>query len=104
MPRQTGLVGLFNRRNRPQATTAREVHAALLAAIVDQRLPPATKLGEEALVEVFNMSRRQVSTALDRLSWEGLVVRVANRGASSRAGTSRTSPYSSSNIPPTRTG
>ncbi len=81
MKRQNGLVGVFNQRNRPPATTARDIHAALLGAIVDQRLLPGTKLGEDMLVEVFNLGRRHVSAALEQLSWEGLVVRLPHRGA-----------------------
>jgi DNA-binding GntR family transcriptional regulator len=81
MLRQNGLVGIFNARNRPPAHNAADIHDAVLTAIVDQRLPPATKLGEEALVEVFNLGRRLVSAALDQLSWEGLVTRLPNRGA-----------------------
>ncbi len=79
--RQNGLVGVFNQTNRPSATTAQDIHAALLGAIVDQRLLPGAKLGEEMLVEVFNLGRRQVSSALDQLTWEGLVTRLPHRGA-----------------------
>lgn len=79
--RQNKLVGILNSRNRPAAASARDIHDLLLHAIVVQDLPPKTKLGEEMLVEIFNLGRRHVSAALDQLTWERLVTRVPNRGA-----------------------
>ncbi|MGI4802909.1 MAG: GntR family transcriptional regulator [Janthinobacterium lividum] len=81
MPGQERLIGVFNRWNRPPAASASDIHDALLDAIVVQDLPPGTKLGEELLVEIFDLSRRHASAALDRLGWEGLVTRLPNRGA-----------------------
>lgn len=78
---QDKLIGLFNRWNRPPARSANDIHDAVLAAIVVQDLPPGTKLGEEMLVEIFDLSRRHAAAALDRLGWEGLVTRLPNRGA-----------------------
>lgn len=78
---QERLIGVFNRWNRPPAASAGDIHDALLDAIVVQDLPPGTKLGEELLVEIFDLSRRHASAALDRLGWEGLVTRLPNRGA-----------------------
>ena len=57
------------------------MHEHLLAAIVDQRLPPGTKLTEADLVETFNLGRRVVGEVLHRLAWEGLVTLLPNRGA-----------------------
>lgn len=78
---QERLIGVFNRWNRPSAASASDIHDALLDAIVVQDLPPGTKLGEELLVEIFDLSRRHASAALDRLGWERLVTRLPNRGA-----------------------
>ena len=50
-------------------------------AIVDQRLAPGTKLAEEALADLFSVSRTTVRAALQRLSAEGLVIIKPNRGA-----------------------
>jgi DNA-binding GntR family transcriptional regulator len=82
MTQQKGrLVGVMNARNRPKVETADEVYAHLFGAIVDQRLLPGAKLTEMALMEAFNVSRRLIGVALQRLTWEGLVVTFANRGA-----------------------
>lgn len=78
---QERLIGVFNRWNRPPAASASDIHDVLLEAIVVQDLPPGTKLGEEMLVEIFDLGRRHASAALDQLGWEGLVTRLPNRGA-----------------------
>lgn len=78
---QGRLVGVVNSRNRPRARDAAGMHAHLLAAIVDQRLPPGTRLTEADLAETFDLGRRVVGEVLHRLSWEGLVTLRPNRGA-----------------------
>jgi DNA-binding GntR family transcriptional regulator len=75
------MVGVMNARNRPKVETAEDAYAHLFQAIVDQRLLPGTKLTELALVEAFGVSRRAVGEALQRLTWEKLVVVFPNRGA-----------------------
>lgn len=74
------LVGVVGTQNRPRATSPEDVHAHLFGAIVDQRLPPGTKLTEAMLVETFDLGRRAIGEALKRLCWEGLCVAAANRG------------------------
>ena len=64
-----------------RSKTADDVYAHLFGAIVDQRLLPGPKLTEMALMEAFNVSRRLIGVALQRLTWEGLVVTFPNRGA-----------------------
>ena len=81
MGRHDRLVGIFNSRTRPAATSAKDIHDALLNAIIVQDLLPGARLGEEMLVEVFNLGRRHVSAALSQLAWEGLVTHLPNRGA-----------------------
>ena len=44
MRRQERLVGVFNGWNRPQAASAKDIHDALLDAIVVQDLPPVDEL------------------------------------------------------------
>ena len=67
-------------------TTARAsedaVFKTLHDAILSRRLAPGTRLREMRLGEIFGASRRAVRKALDRLSFEGLVVHEPNRGAS----------------------
>jgi DNA-binding GntR family transcriptional regulator len=75
------LVGLSNAFNRPKADTLDEVYEHIFASIVDQRLPPGTKLNELTLCEIFNVGRRQIAQVLVRLSHDKLAVLHANRGA-----------------------
>jgi DNA-binding GntR family transcriptional regulator len=53
----------------------------ILGAILEHRLPPGTKLGEEKLAAVFGVSRTQVRQALARLTHDRIVTLIANRGA-----------------------
>jgi DNA-binding GntR family transcriptional regulator len=55
--------------------------AKLRAAVSSGRLPPGTKLPEEALSDSFSASRVQVRAALQRLGHEGLLDLQRNRGA-----------------------
>ncbi|MEZ8786431.1 GntR family transcriptional regulator [Vibrio splendidus] len=57
------------------------VYCHIFDAILEQRLPPATKLSEEALAEIFSVSRTIIRRALLRLSLEQVVVIRPNRGA-----------------------
>ncbi len=75
------LVGLSNALNRPRADGLDQVYDHIFASIVDQRLPPGTKLNELTLCEIFNIGRRQIAQVLSRLSYDRLVTLHANRGA-----------------------
>lgn len=57
------------------------IYAGLFAAIVDQRLPPGTRLNELELTRVYGCGRRHTETALARLGFEGLVEFLPQRGA-----------------------
>ncbi|MEJ2765212.1 GntR family transcriptional regulator [Photobacterium sp. MCCC 1A19761] len=57
------------------------VYCHIFDAILEQRLPPATKLNEEALAEIFGVSRTIIRRALLRLSLEQVVDIRPNRGA-----------------------
>lgn len=57
------------------------VARALVEAIVEQRLAPATKLVEDELGQIFGVSRTIVRAALQDLAKEGLVDVRPNRGA-----------------------
>ncbi|WP_297772433.1 GntR family transcriptional regulator [uncultured Roseovarius sp.] len=54
---------------------------ALSQAIHEHRLVPGTKLGEDELSDIFNVSRTVVRSALQALSHEELVELRRNRGA-----------------------
>src|SRR5437762_3485817 len=57
------------------------IYQRILGAILEHRLPPGTKLGEERLAAVFGVSRTQVRQALARLTHDRIVTLFANRGA-----------------------
>ena len=50
-------------------------------AIADRRLPPGTKLVEEGLAEIFEVSRARVRKVLQRLAHDKMVTLEPNRGA-----------------------
>lgn len=57
------------------------IHARLQNAILEHRLPPGTKLGEDRLAEIFGASRARVRQVLTRLAHEQLVEIFPQRGA-----------------------
>ena len=57
------------------------IHQRVLLAIVEHRLPPGTKLGEERLAQVFGVSRTQIRQVLERLAHDSIVTVQPNRGA-----------------------
>ncbi|MEO0402913.1 MAG: GntR family transcriptional regulator [Pseudomonadota bacterium] len=65
----------------PKTTTDQSITAALSRAIHEHKLPPGTKLGEDELAEIYNVSRTLVRTALRTLAHEQLVEIRRNRGA-----------------------
>jgi DNA-binding GntR family transcriptional regulator len=58
-----------------------DIYDRLLSAIFEHRLPPGTKLGEEALAAIFGVSRARIRRVLPRLAHEGVVALEPNRGA-----------------------
>jgi len=58
-----------------------KMYASIVAAITEHRLAPGTRLREERLAELFDVSRTQVRPVLQRLAHEGLVERQPRRGA-----------------------
>ena len=61
--------------------TADAIHTEIFDAIVEQRLPPGTKLGEKALCEIFGVSRTLIRRVLQRLANEHMVASQPHRGA-----------------------
>jgi DNA-binding GntR family transcriptional regulator len=66
-------------RRQPASTDT--IVARITNALVEQRLPPGTKLGEVALGEVFGVSRTKIRQALIRLAQDKLVTLLPARGA-----------------------
>lgn len=58
-----------------------EIHDAILLAVVEQRLPPGTKLPEDRVAAHFAVSRTLVRGALRSLAQDGIVVLARHRGA-----------------------
>ncbi|MDP2573545.1 GntR family transcriptional regulator [Vibrio penaeicida] len=65
----------------PGLTQDDVVYGHIFDAILEQRLPPSTKLSEEALADIFGVSRTIIRRALHRLSIEQVVDIRPNRGA-----------------------
>lgn len=57
------------------------IHRDIVRAILEQRLGPGTKLGEDEVGAIYGVSRTIVRAALQSLAHEGIVVIEKNRGA-----------------------
>ncbi|PDS75962.1 GntR family transcriptional regulator [Rhizobium sp. L43] len=62
-------------------TSAQLIRDSIREAIVERRLSPGTKLSENDVGNLFNVSRTLARAALQALSYEGLVSVEKNRGA-----------------------
>lgn len=62
-------------------TTSNTIYAHIFDAILEHRLAPGTKLSEEALGEIFGVSRTIIRRELSQLAHEGVVSIRPNRGA-----------------------
>ncbi|GHK51495.1 hypothetical protein KPZU09_12310 [Klebsiella pneumoniae] len=76
----------MNNEHRLQAAPALQdkdesIYRALMTAIVEHQLPPGSKLPEEALAEVFAVSRTGIRKVLQRLAAVQLVTLTPKRGA-----------------------
>lgn len=90
-PRAAPVAAVRARRPAPEAATRAPakphlpsvdaIHQRMLVAIVEHRLPPGTKLGEEKLAKVFGVSRTQIRQVIERLAHDSIVTVHANRGA-----------------------
>ena len=58
-----------------------EIVERIFEAIIDQRLPPGTKLSEAALCEAFGVGRMRIRQSLLLLASREVVVLMPNRGA-----------------------
>lgn len=62
-------------------TRAEMIHRDIVRAILEQRLGPGTKLGEDEVGAIYGVSRTIVRAALQSLAHEGIVLIEKNRGA-----------------------
>ena len=61
--------------------SSEEIAADIAAAIIERRLPPGTKLKEEALAGVYSVSRTKIRAALLMLSKDELIDIIPEKGA-----------------------
>ena len=61
--------------------TVDEIYERIYVAILEHRLQPGTKLGEEKMAEIFGVSRARVREVLARLAHEQIVELYPQRGA-----------------------
>lgn len=58
-----------------------DIYEKIYIAILEHRLHPGTKLGEERLAKIFNVSRARVREVLTRLAHEQIIDLYPQRGA-----------------------
>ncbi len=68
-----------NRQDREKSVD--DIYERIYVAILEHRLQPGTKLGEERMAEIFGVSRARVREVLARLAHEQIVELYPQRGA-----------------------
>ncbi|MFC0139914.1 GntR family transcriptional regulator [Erwinia mallotivora] len=76
MKSETGLIAASDLTDKDEP-----IYQALLTAIVEQQLPPGSKLPEEPLAEIFGISRTGIRKVLQRLAAVQMIVLTPKRGA-----------------------
>ena len=79
MPRSARKAPTLVRVGRDNAND--EIHERIVGAILEHRLRPGTKLGEDKLAGIFNVSRARVREVLARMAHEQIVDLYPQRGA-----------------------
>lgn len=64
-----------------QASAESKMYSDIYASVMEHRLPPQTKLTEQALCEIYGLARHKVRAVLAQLASDGLVDLEPNRGA-----------------------
>ena len=79
----TGVISksLRLRRNGANGANVDDVYEQIWSAIIDNSLPPETRLVEERLCEIFGLGRTRLRQVLQRLAHERVVTLMPNRGA-----------------------
>lgn len=78
---QTNSADRVRRPTRDETPKAELIRRAIVDAILEHRLMPGTKLGEDEIGSLWGVSRTIVRSVLQRLAHEGIVVIEKNRGA-----------------------
>ncbi|WP_282606451.1 GntR family transcriptional regulator [Pelagibius sp. Alg239-R121] len=68
-------------RGRKAGFSEDQIYGQIFDAIIEQRLAPDTRLAEDKLCDIFNVSRTVVRKILQRLAYEKIVQIRPNRGA-----------------------
>ena len=63
------------------AHSVEAIYERIYVAIQEHRLFPETKLGEDRLAGIFDVSRARIREVLSRLAYEGIVELIPQRGA-----------------------
>jgi DNA-binding GntR family transcriptional regulator len=74
-------VTTFRRGKRTNGANGDGVYEQIWSAIIDNSLPPETRLVEERLCEIFGLGRARLRQVLQRLAHERVVTLMPNRGA-----------------------
>ena len=67
-------------KRRRRAPSVDSIYERILNAVMEHRLPPGTKLIEEKLAGVFEVSRTKIRQVLARLAHDGVATVYPNRG------------------------
>ncbi len=68
-------------RSRKAGFSEDQIYGQIFDAIIEQRLAPDTRLAEDKLCDIFNVSRTVIRKILQRLAYEKIVQIRPNRGA-----------------------
>lgn len=68
-------------RGRKAGFSDDQIYGQIFDAIIEQRLAPDTRLAEDKLCDIFNVSRTVIRKILQRLAYEKIVQIRPNRGA-----------------------
>ncbi len=80
-PRSSPRKSATATRRLERENTNDDIYERIYVAILEHRLHPGTKLGEEKLAEIFGVSRARVREVLARLAHEQIVELYPQRGA-----------------------
>lgn len=69
------------RRASKREASVDEIYERIYVAILEHRLNPGSKLGEDRLATIFGVSRARIREVLARLAYEGIVDLFPQRGA-----------------------
>jgi len=81
LPRSAISKSRRQRRNGTNGANVDGVYEQIWSAIIDNSLPPETRLVEERLCEIFGLGRTHLRQVLQRLALERVVTLMPNRGA-----------------------